>query len=188
MEKIDEYTELWVENYLATALKDVRVIVPRTVKRGDNATLSCYYDLQNDTLYSVKWYKGRREFYRYTPRQTPPMKVFPHSGINVERSKSNESHLLLTSVGPSVSGKYSCEVSADAPSFDTDIMSGDLEVVDNQQKCKNLWVQERLRMDYAAHPLRMHTEPQAAEEDGTVKCYLVAEANIKELILNSILC
>jgi hypothetical protein len=30
---------------------------------------------------------------------------------------------------PATTGKYSCEVSADAPSFHTDIVSGDLEVV-----------------------------------------------------------
>lgn len=42
---------------------------------------------------------------------------------------SNESQLTLASVQPSVSGKYSCEVSADAPSFHTLIESGDLDVV-----------------------------------------------------------
>jgi len=42
---------------------------------------------------------------------------------------SNESQLMLQSVQPAVTGKYSCEVSADAPSFHTMIFSGDLEVV-----------------------------------------------------------
>lgn len=42
---------------------------------------------------------------------------------------SNESHLILTEVEPTISGKYSCEVSADAPSFHTSILSGELEVV-----------------------------------------------------------
>lgn len=46
---------------------------------------------------------------------------------------SDETRLTLASVQPSVSGKYSCEVSADAPSFHTLIESGDLEVVG---KCK----------------------------------------------------
>lgn len=49
--------------------------------------LTCNYDMENDTLYSVKWYKGRREFYRYTPKENPAMKVFPsQSGLNVEVS------------------------------------------------------------------------------------------------------
>lgn len=69
------------------ALKDVSVTIPQAVKRGSNAMLTCNYDMENDTLYSVKWYKGRREFYRYTPKENPAMKVFPsQSGLNVEVS------------------------------------------------------------------------------------------------------
>lgn len=49
--------------------------------------------------------------------------------IFFQRSMSNESQLTLSSVQPSVSGKYSCEVSADAPSFHTEIATKDLEVV-----------------------------------------------------------
>lgn len=67
-------------------LRDVRVTVPMAVKKGDNAHLICNYDLEGDTLYSVKWYKGRREFYRYTPKENPGMKIFPLAGINVDVS------------------------------------------------------------------------------------------------------
>lgn len=70
---------------LILGLKDVSVTIPQAVKRGSNALLVCNYDMENDTLYSVKWYKGRREFYRYTPKENPAMKVFPNqSGLNVE--------------------------------------------------------------------------------------------------------
>lgn len=65
------------------ALRDVRVIVPAAVKRGDNTELICLYDMEGDSLYSVKWYKGRREFYRYTPKENPAMKTFSVNGINV---------------------------------------------------------------------------------------------------------
>lgn len=69
------------------ALKDVSVMIPQAVKRGSNALFTCNYDMENDTLYSVKWYKGKREFYRYTPKENPAMKVFPMtSGLNVEVS------------------------------------------------------------------------------------------------------
>ncbi|XP_055386346.1 probable serine/threonine-protein kinase DDB_G0282963 [Condylostylus longicornis] len=115
---------------LTIALKDVRVTVPAAVKRGDNANLTCHYDLENDTLYSIKWYKGKREFYRYTPKEDIPMKVFTVTGINVERSMSNASNVMLISMEPNSNGKYSCEVSADAPTFHTSIVSGELEVVD----------------------------------------------------------
>ena len=43
--------------------------------------------------------------------------------------QSNTSHVLLRSVEPSLSGKFSCEVSADAPSFHTELQSSDMEVV-----------------------------------------------------------
>lgn len=66
-------------------LKDVSVTIPQAVKRGSNAQLICNYDMENDTLYSIKWYKGRREFYRYTPKENPAMKVFTMAaGLNVE--------------------------------------------------------------------------------------------------------
>lgn len=72
---------------LSSALRDVRVTIPVAVRSGDNAILMCHYDLEQDSLYSIKWYKGRREFYRYTPRENPPMKVFESvSGIKVRVS------------------------------------------------------------------------------------------------------
>lgn len=70
------------------ALRDVDVFVPAAVRRGDNAKLLCLYDLEGDTLYAVKWYKGGREFYRYTPKENPAMKTFAVSGIDVLVSKS----------------------------------------------------------------------------------------------------
>lgn len=70
----------------AFGLRDVHINVPLAVRRGDDAHLLCNYNLENDTLYSVKWYKGRREFYRYLPKENPAMKLFPLAGINVEVS------------------------------------------------------------------------------------------------------
>uniref|UniRef100_A0A182VUG9 Ig-like domain-containing protein n=1 Tax=Anopheles minimus TaxID=112268 RepID=A0A182VUG9_9DIPT len=84
--------------------------------------------MDGESLYSVKWYKGRREFYRYTPKESPPMKIFPAQGVQVKRTASNESQLTLLGLSLASSGKYSCEVSADAPSFHTMIVTGDLEV------------------------------------------------------------
>ncbi|KAL9707268.1 hypothetical protein quinque_010786 [Culex quinquefasciatus] len=113
-----------------STVKDVRVNVPAAIRRGDSANLICHYDMEGAVLYTVKWYKGKREFFRYTPKENPSMKAFPVLGITVERSKSNGSHLTLTAVEPTMSGKYSCEVSADSPSFHTMVVSGEMEVVD----------------------------------------------------------
>ncbi|KAL9874512.1 beaten path Ic isoform 1-T1 [Glossina fuscipes fuscipes] len=120
----------WLPGFI-TALKDVSVTIPQAVKRGSNALLTCNYDMENDTLYSVKWYKGRREFYRYTPKENPAMKVFPsQSGLNVERNLSNQSHVVLLAVPLNISGKFTCEISVEAPSFQTAMISGEMEVVE----------------------------------------------------------
>ncbi|KAG8283804.1 hypothetical protein J6590_007812 [Homalodisca vitripennis] len=44
-------------------------------------------------------------------------------------SMSNATHLTLKEVVPAISGKYSCEVSADAPSFQTALYTGQMDVV-----------------------------------------------------------
>ncbi|XP_016962148.1 uncharacterized protein LOC108032684 isoform X1 [Drosophila biarmipes] len=116
---------------LTVGLRNVNVRIPSAVKRGDNALLICNYDIENDTLYTVKWYRGRREFYRYTPKENPAWKIFTKTNeIDVETTQSNASHVLLRNVPTSISGKFACEVSADAPTFDTSIVAADMEVVE----------------------------------------------------------
>ncbi|KAF6216322.1 hypothetical protein GE061_000663 [Apolygus lucorum] len=45
------------------------------------------------------------------------------------KTKSNGTHLFLRKVTINLSGRYSCEVSADAPSFRTALVSGDMNIV-----------------------------------------------------------
>lgn len=44
-------------------------------------------------------------------------------------TQSNESQVVLENLTPKMTGKYTCEVSADAPSFATVIDSVEMEVV-----------------------------------------------------------
>ncbi|KAI5644493.1 hypothetical protein NE865_03382 [Phthorimaea operculella] len=104
-------------------------ISPPVVQRGSDATLACIYELTDAPLYSVKWYRGRHEFYRYSPTETPATKIFPFAGINVDLARSNQSQVVLTRVSFGLSGNFSCEVTADAPSFATSIVSNNMEVV-----------------------------------------------------------
>lgn len=88
------YSSLFASTFPAVnSLKDVRVKIPTAVRKSDNAVLNCYYDMEGDSLYSVKWYKGRREFYRYSPKENPAMKTFPIAGVHIVVSliKSYES-------------------------------------------------------------------------------------------------
>ncbi|XP_073952109.1 uncharacterized protein isoform X1 [Choristoneura fumiferana] len=104
-------------------------ISPPVVQRGSDAILACLYELTDAPLYSVKWYRGRHEFYRYSPTETPATKIFPFAGINVDLARSNQSQVVLTRVSFGLSGNFSCEVTADAPSFATSIVSNNMEVV-----------------------------------------------------------
>ena len=49
--------------------------------------------------------------------------------FNQQTAFSNASHVMLRQVPLSISGKYACEVSADAPSFHTSIVASEMEVV-----------------------------------------------------------
>lgn len=73
----------------ARSLRGVRLDVPEAVLTGDTAKLVCDYDLEEDALYSIKWYRGDDEFYRYVPKESPPSRVFPLPGINVDVSISH---------------------------------------------------------------------------------------------------
>lgn len=68
------------------SLKEVLVKIPEAVRLRDTVTLQCNYDLEGETLYTVKWYKGSNEFYRFIPKEHPNSKVFPRPGINVDVS------------------------------------------------------------------------------------------------------
>lgn len=60
--------------------------MPPAVSPGDDVYMRCKYNLDADQLYTVKWYKGRQEFFRYVPKELPNTKVFPLPGINVDVS------------------------------------------------------------------------------------------------------
>ena len=50
--------------------------------------LECQYDMEGDRLYSVKWYRNGKEFYRHIPSDSPPTAVFPQLGLWVDVSLS----------------------------------------------------------------------------------------------------
>ncbi|XP_024220347.1 uncharacterized protein LOC117231367 isoform X2 [Bombus vosnesenskii] len=114
----------------ASCLRDVSLeVVPEVVQRGQKVILRCHYDLEEAPLYSLKWYRGRHEFYRYTPSEEPATKVFNITGIYVDHENSNKSQVTLRDVDFALSGMFSCEVTADAPTFTTAYVSKNLTVV-----------------------------------------------------------
>ncbi|PSN33156.1 hypothetical protein C0J52_26073 [Blattella germanica] len=54
--------------------------------RDLDARLECHFDLEGEALYSVKWYKDGNEFFRYVPRDHPPIQLFFLPGVSVDVS------------------------------------------------------------------------------------------------------
>ncbi|XP_014205399.1 uncharacterized protein LOC106637205 [Copidosoma floridanum] len=121
---------IYLYHTFVLGLKEVRIQTPMAVKKGDNATLYCLYDLETDPLYIVKWYKSGREFYRFVPQEQPAIKLFPVGNIHVKESESNSTQVTLIDIDVDAAGSFSCEVSVDAPLFQTAVVSGSMNVVE----------------------------------------------------------
>ncbi|KOC64147.1 hypothetical protein WH47_02401 [Habropoda laboriosa] len=103
-------------------LRNVSIDIPLAVAAGSTVNMSCRYDLESDNLYTVKWYKGP-EFFRYIPKEMPPISVFGELGNKVLVQRSGAHHVILKNLQPNHTGKYRCEVSGDSPSFNTIMVS-----------------------------------------------------------------
>uniref|UniRef100_A0A1B0B5Q7 Ig-like domain-containing protein n=1 Tax=Glossina palpalis gambiensis TaxID=67801 RepID=A0A1B0B5Q7_9MUSC len=114
------------------ALRNVNLYVePPAVRRGQSVTLRCQYTLEGAPLYSVKFYRGQLEFFRYTPGEYPNTKVFHYPGIKVDESVSNATQVIIRNVSFNLSGNFACEVTADAPLFSTATAYAQMQVVDD---------------------------------------------------------
>ncbi|XP_053602136.1 uncharacterized protein LOC128670481 [Plodia interpunctella] len=119
----------WITDTIA--LRDVQLIAPSAVRLGDTVLLGCKWTLEgNETLYSVKWYRGRQEFFSYLPKEFPFTRIFAQPGIDVDVSRSTSQQVVLREATRALAGRYRCEVSADAPSFHTQVRSAYIHVVE----------------------------------------------------------
>ncbi|XP_053693358.1 uncharacterized protein LOC128741512 [Sabethes cyaneus] len=87
------------------------------------------YGSIGEKIYSVKWYKDNEEFYRYVPSANPPIKSYKIEGIRVDPNHSDNTKVLLRSLTLKSSGLYRCEISAEAPSFDSVQGEGRMDVI-----------------------------------------------------------
>ena len=104
--------------YSVSCLK-VDITSPSWVKLGDPTWLNCSYDIGDEELYAIKWFKDRQEFYRWTPKDVPSGQVLVLDYVNVDLSKSSEGNVYLSSTYSKTGGIYMCEVSTEAPLFST---------------------------------------------------------------------
>lgn len=59
-------------------------IKPAIVRRGDDVTLICTYDLEGGNLYNVKFYRKNYKFYTYTPKENPTVRIFPMENMQID--------------------------------------------------------------------------------------------------------
>ena len=91
------------EKVVALTLTEVKV--PPFGLGGQSVCLECQYDSQGEQVYSVKWYKGGLEIFRFLPGSERPMTVFPRPGVNIMESLSNATVLHLTNLSVSTTGR-----------------------------------------------------------------------------------
>lgn len=112
------------------AISNLQLKVPKQTVRGGSIVLNCSYDMQNDLLYAVKWYKDDHEFFRYMPSDTTmTFRPFPVQGIQLDLSHCTANLVFLKDLTLNSSGTYKCEVSAEAPSFQTLRTTSDMQVL-----------------------------------------------------------
>lgn len=86
----------YISGLSSATIRNVSLIVdPPSVRRGQHATFICSYDLDGSPLYSVKFYRGIHEFYRYSPSELPTSKVFQYLGFNVDVSTQTSLSFLF---------------------------------------------------------------------------------------------
>ncbi|XP_069188533.1 nephrin [Procambarus clarkii] len=115
---------------VATGLRITEVEVPRYLVVGQKATLRCHLALEGEVLYSLKWWKDGKQFYQYIPQNKPPAVVFTVPGITINPARSGLNEVELLDVQSSSTGTYRCEVVAEAPTFNTHVMSANMTIVD----------------------------------------------------------
>ncbi|KAK8386406.1 hypothetical protein O3P69_010818 [Scylla paramamosain] len=111
-------------------IRITRVKVPPTLEVGGAGELECVWEEERDHIYSIKWYQGPHEFYRYTPTAPQPVQIFDPPTLDVDRERSWEGIVRVANVSLAAEGLFHCEVSADAPTFHTASDSASMKVVD----------------------------------------------------------
>ncbi|XP_045107120.1 uncharacterized protein LOC123502030 [Portunus trituberculatus] len=115
---------------VAAGLRITKVEVPRYLIVGKQATLRCHLALEGDVLYSLKWWKDGKQFYQYIPQNNPPNVVFTVPGITVNPQHAELNEVELVDVQATSTGQYKCEVVAEGPTFNTDVMAANMTILD----------------------------------------------------------
>lgn len=116
------------------SIRLLSISVPHQAGAGQDVQLQCVFALEGHRLYSVKWFKGAKEFFRVVPNEKPQRRVFPVSALDIDMDRSNESVVTIRNIKHANSGRYRCEVSGEAPDFETDFTEANMTVIDLPQQ------------------------------------------------------
>ncbi|XP_011264837.1 uncharacterized protein LOC105256539 [Camponotus floridanus] len=117
-----------------TTLKILRLDVPSIADpRSEKVSLKCEYDLGGKELYSVIWFKDNREIFRYMPRAENPKRAQNITDLYIDLSRSDSKQVTLLGSNShrgeiNLAGSYGCEVSSEAPNFETDYREANMSV------------------------------------------------------------
>ncbi|KAJ8975512.1 hypothetical protein NQ317_010627 [Molorchus minor] len=103
---------------LSSQLRITSFYVPR--RAYNQVEMDCKYDVEDRRLYDVKWYKDDLQFLRCTADGA--VQDFPVDGLETRHSKFasiGRCPFTLIVLTPKSSGVYRCEVSLEAPDFQT---------------------------------------------------------------------
>ena len=94
----------------ALGIKITKILVPKFVNAGDNPKLFCDFDLEDDKLSYVKWYKDGNEISKMVPNQL--VQTQETRGIEVDKHETTLKTIVLKDVSLFSSGLYKCKVAS----------------------------------------------------------------------------
>uniref|UniRef100_T1JAP1 Ig-like domain-containing protein n=1 Tax=Strigamia maritima TaxID=126957 RepID=T1JAP1_STRMM len=155
----------------ASSLKLIALNVPAHIETGKSVVLECLYELEGDALYSVKWYKGNYEFYRYLPAYVPPSQIFNLTGVTVDLKNSTSNSVRLENISLSSAGMYKCEVSTETP-FHT-------EEAEKQMDVYAAYLEWHVNGDKASKEI-LHKYPDIVDDDKLETSILGLDFKVEE--------
>ncbi|XP_064102351.1 uncharacterized protein LOC135212655 [Macrobrachium nipponense] len=114
----------------SVSIRIEKVLVPPRVQAGETVQLSCLFDLEGKKLYSLNWWRGSEQFFQFSPNSQEKVVIYDSPGIEIDKDRSGREVVVLRNVSRATAGKFKCEVLADYPSFEKDIESTSMEVIE----------------------------------------------------------
>ncbi|XP_023347801.1 uncharacterized protein LOC111716544 [Eurytemora carolleeae] len=108
---------------LLQSLEVLQLDTPPYVKVGQGYTMNCYFDLEGESLYSIKWFRDTEEIFSYiaTLSDTGVSTVATSvPGVYIESTNvlpESQSTIVFGNSSFLSTGLYQCEVNGDGPRF-----------------------------------------------------------------------